>query len=171
MTWLEVRDLWHQAEDGVWYPLYTDRGFPDWWSWRSTYVSDLELDRRAWSRETIAHPLAEIPRWFVGGYRAWKKYLPAGAEFGTFGEIATHPELTHNEKVMAVVAHMGPTRFIALRCGSEIAVLDGTHRAVATAMLAAQGAKTVPSAEILAAEVELEVFDRFRRGRPLIRIS
>lgn len=168
MTWLEVLDGWRQSEEEGWRPVYESRGFTDWWSWRQTYVSHLALDRRTWSLETMKDPLAEIPKWFIGGYKGWRMYVSEGIVFPTFADVVKHSLLRENKKVMDLVGFMRSTRLIGLRCGGEIVVVDGTHRAAAIALMAKDGGHTVPPIELAVTDVEQETFDQFRRGRTQI---
>jgi len=166
MTWNDVQALWRTAEEEHWRAEYVRRGFADWWEWRKTYVDDLGLDRREWRVEVVPEPLTTVPSWFLGGWRGWKQYVPPDvAAFPTFADVARHPALRDNRTVMDMVGQLRPTRLIALRCGGETAVLDGTHRAAAIAVMAHDGGYAVPPIEIAVADIEPELFERFRRGR------
>lgn len=178
LGWDDVLNIWQENENGRWEDVFISRGFSDWWSWRQTYISDLGLPYREWHREIIADPLKEVSRWFVGGYRGWKQYIPETElriPLPTFGDIVRHPVLLMNGRVQQLIQEgIRSTTFIVLRCGSEIAVMDGSHRAAAVALMAFQCLSLDPEVQITVLigtipESERSVFDTFRKSRPAVR--
>lgn len=171
VVWNEVFAMWKAEEEEIWRSVYTERGFASWEAWRQTYIDDLGLANVHWTYEVVAQPEREIPTWYIGGWRGWKPYRPEGEEFSTFGTVAASPLLMSNEKVQAIVRDMRPLRFILLRCGGDIAVLNGTHRAAAAALRIARG-EVLPMAEAYIGDIPQRAkatFDAFRRDRMVSR--
>ena len=164
VPWSEVLEHWRAAEEESWRQYYTERGFATWEDWRITYRAALGLPERAWSLV-----LAEdMPHWFIGGFQGWKKYRPMGQDFTTFADVARSPQLLDNPKVKALVDGLCETTFIGLRCGNDIALIDGTHRAAAYAYRAAHG-MPLPECLVYITDITEDaraLFDAFRHNIP-----
>lgn len=164
VPWSEVLACWREAEEESWRPYYTERGFATWEEWRIACRAVLELPNRVWQKV----PAENIPSWYIGGFQAWKKYRPIGDEATTFATVARSPILLENAKIMALVNNLHATTFIGLRCGNDIALIDGTHRASAYAYRAARHMPLPPCDIYLTdlATTERPLFDNFRRDIP-----
>lgn len=164
VPWSEVLAYWREAEEESWRPYYTERGFATWEEWRVAYRAALALPNREWSLV----PANSTPSWFIGGFQGWKKYRPAGERATSFATVAQSSILLDNPKIAALVEDLHATTFIGLRCGNDIALIDGTHRASAYAYRAAHD-MPLPACQVYIADIsedERPLFDQFRRDIP-----
>lgn len=167
VPWSEVLEHWRDAEEESWRPYYTERGFATWDEWRAVYRAALRLPERTWRKE----PAVDIPLWYIGGFQGWKKYRPEGERATTFATVAESPLLLENAKIMSLVDSLRATTFIGVRCGNDIALIDGTHRASAYAYRAAHG-MPLPPCEVYLVDVDADeraLFDQFRYDLPSAR--
>lgn len=147
MKWETVFNDWKCAEEEIWRPHFTERGFESWQEWRQTYIDELGLERREWYEIIIENPHAVIPGYAIGGYRGWHKYRPEGKELSLFSDIAKlvkaeeqsyeggeRVDVRTNNKIRSLLGNVGDTIIIAMRCVNLAAVLEGTHRCAAIAV-------------------------------------
>lgn len=183
ITWADVLRDWEAAEAQRWESVFRERGYNSWWEWRKSYVEQLGLEDREWIEESIDNPHDVIPTLVIGGYRGWKPYRPAGLDVATFADVARPVEsggrsildepridVRTNETVMSLVGNMNDSTLLVLQSGDLRVLLDGTHRAAATAVEALDGPRssfvaTLRSCQFDASERPLlEAFARDRRA-------
>jgi hypothetical protein len=161
-SWSEVLEVWRQREEEVWRSHYEARGFKTWLEWRTFYTQKFAPEKRLWKLYSVIDPQVTIPKCYVGAYGGWKQYYPAETDVATFAAIALSNELPNNETVQKFLHNFPETRqMVAVRCGEQIVIRDGTHQCAATA-LAAKGGLPVTGRVIFAltdfAPTEAELF-------------
>ncbi len=146
-TWPDIFAVWRsrEASNPAWIKTATEiKGWPDWESWRQFSVSQMQLDKRAWTVYELTDPMAEIPAMLVGPYSGWQKRFPV-PNIGTFADLANNSkdaaEFMANDTIQRL-QQMFPleTEFIGLRRpDGKIVLVEGHHRAMAVALAAHDG--------------------------------
>lgn len=158
---------WRRAEEESWRAHYEERGFATWEAWRMRYFTLSRPEQRTWTLEDVI----DLQYWYIAGFNGGKKYWPAGAAMATYAEIAQSPILPDNAKVKNLIDALHETTFIATRCGGEVVLVDGFHRAAAYAYRVARGLP-VPHCTVYMAEIPPEekvLFDNFRTAIPRLQ--
>lgn len=140
-TWNNVFTDWREREAAWgWEAVWRPRGFESWDAWRKTYTEPLGLEQRTWEIVRLDDPAAIVPRMWAVAYSGWKRYYPLSSSRARLSDIAAHPDLPTNEKVVGLLKSFpNPTTMIALRSGDDIALFEGLHRAAAIALAARDG--------------------------------
>lgn len=149
-----VLDQWVDQEGDRYAPVLIERGFllPEeardparvravTREWRAGMAEMVESHE--WHPERITD-LTSILQWRLGGYRGWSLYRPEDALFTTFADVVARIDDTGKEvpqdhrtrfpEMAANIKSIATSGIIfALRCGSDVAVLEGTHRTTALA--------------------------------------
>jgi hypothetical protein len=189
----EVLERWVVREGAKYVPTLIERGFilPEdtqdeqevkvaMKEWRRTYVGDLSFERRIWKRERISDVRA-ILQWRLGGWKGWLPYRPEGkayTQFKDIGETLDQPEKQVPENHRLVIPHIASEiceslktkDLFLLRCGDDIAVLDGTHTLAGLAYALTHGVQTPTSLEVYIADFEEQeraIFEGFCEKRPM----
>lgn len=142
-TWNEVFAEWREREAAWgWEAVWRERGYASWDEWRRTYTELLGLERRAWEIVKIDDPATIVPGMWAVAYSGWKRYYPSGSSRARLSDIADHPDLPQNGKIIGLLKEFpSPTTIIVLRCGDDFALFEGLHRAATIALAAREGRK------------------------------
>lgn len=151
--------------------------------WRGTYIEDLGIEDAEWRQEIVTQPENEVPNWLLGGWRGWWAYRPEGARFTRFADVVAalinkqEGVLQHHlEDIPKLARHLDEAlttgKIFQLRCGNDIAVLEGTHRMTGL-VYAAQSGLAVPQRltnvyACVIPEDRRHVFTAFCEGRPVV---
>jgi hypothetical protein len=140
-SWQQVLDEWRNREAGMgWEAVYEPRGFKTWDEWRAKHYSALGLPTRSWRQYQVDHSEAVIPGMWAVAYSGWRRYYPAGLTQARFADIVKHPDLPDNGKVKVLLENFPlETTVIAVKCGDDLALFEGMHRAATIALLASRG--------------------------------
>jgi hypothetical protein len=187
----EVLNIWTSQEGSRYKEILEERGFLDGnqendadaiqraaEAWRATYIQDIHPEIRTWNEGESA--TSDVANWRLGGWSGWKSYRQHGKMFTTFQDVATRidtpTETTpkqHHEVIPAIARDISNVlnsgKIIILRCGDDVAVLEGTHRvsAIAYAMLHHLPVpETIRVIETHMTEDEREAFTRFCTDLP-----
>ncbi len=192
----EMKRLWI-AQEGLRYKqLITDRGYlrsedgedtsvvlAATTEWRETFIDDLDIKDATWAKETIEQPAKQAKEWFLGGFRSWHCYRPAGAGKTRFGDVieaitsnATNVREDHKkfipEKAETINEAFKKNFVFLFRCGTDIAVLEGTHRVTELAYAGVMGMATPEKIDNVyvcdLSEDKRDAFDRFCKDRPVV---
>ncbi|TAL19186.1 hypothetical protein EPN90_04435 [Patescibacteria group bacterium] len=154
-TWEQVLTDWRSREANRWgwEKIWRERGFASWDAWRATYFESLHLMERSWAEYRVADPEVFIPKMWAVAYSGWKRYYPPGAVKARLADIAGHPELPANGKVMSLLKTFpNPTTIIGIRCRDELALFEGMHRAATIALAARRGEMVVVELRLVLTE-------------------
>ncbi len=140
ISWDEVLAGWQKGEEEIWREYYTGHGFKSWLEWRSRRITQMKLSDRSWKLYQINSPLETVPNFFAGAFPGWHKYYPVGTQIATFSEIAEHPDIYQNEKVMGISKSFPPkTTMILFTKDLRTVVWEGMHRSAALALAFKKG--------------------------------
>lgn len=141
MTWEDVFADWKKREANQgWETVWRERGFASWEAWRISYLVRLKPTDRDWALVDIHDPQATVPLFWAMGFRGWKQYYPAETRRARLRDIAAHPALADNPKVVALSNDFPKeTRLVAMRCGEDVMLVEGMHRAATIALFARRG--------------------------------
>lgn len=157
MTWPEVLETWRKAEEGIWEPLFRERGFSTWEEWRMSYFDKANIDPTtfAWKQYRIERPEEMVPQFFVGPFKGWQQYLPEGKPRARFAEL--NDGIASNEKVRAVLNDFPhETTMLGLVDGQgEVTLFDGSHRAAALTIAHAAGHRIAHDVFVMLAHRQL----------------
>lgn len=189
----EVLERWVVREGTKYVPTLIERGFllsedtqdeqevkAAMKEWRRTYVEDLNFEQRTWKREHISDVRA-ILQWRLGGWKGWLPYRPEGkayTQFKDIGETLDQPEKQVPENHRSVIPQMASEiceslktkDLFLLRCGDDVAALDGAHTLAGLAYALTHGVQTPTSLEMYVADFEEQerlVFEGFCEKRPM----
>lgn len=142
-SWREVLSDWRARETGWgWEEFWKGRGFESWEAWRATYFESFRLPERQWKLHFLEDPAGLIPQMWAVAYTGWKQYYPTGASRARLSEIAQHPTLPMNEKIIGLrLSFPSPTTVIGIRFGNDLAIFEGLHRCATIALAAERGAE------------------------------
>ena len=140
-TWQQVFSDWRAREVAWgWEDVWQPRGFASWDEWRRTYTEPLGFESRSWQIFRVDDPVAVVPDMWAVAYSGWKRYYPPGASRARLQDIAAHPDLPQNEKIIGLQNFFpNPTTLIAIRSGDDFALFEGMHRASTIALVAREG--------------------------------
>lgn len=164
MTWSEVFETWREIEAGIWEQVYKEKGFATWEEWRGSAVAPFLPEKRVWLLYQVLQPDLVIPQAWVGPFKGWKKYLLGKGE-GRFRDALASPEIYDNEKFVGLLANFpSTTTLMGVRYGEEIAIFEGSHRAMAITMGVGEGRKIAKELFIILTDVASEQeFNRAHR--------
>lgn len=155
MTWPEVFANWRDMEAGMWDEVFRARGHASWEEYRGTKIAPFAPETRTWKLYKVTSPTTVIPRAWVGPFKGWKKYLPEGKDEGRFVDILASPIVRENPKWMAILdSFPSSTTLMGVRYGDEIALFEGSHRAMAITLAASEGRNIADELFIILAEVD-----------------
>lgn len=141
MTWEDVFADWkeREAKQG-WETIWRERGFASWEAWRMSYLANLKPTERDWALVDVHNPQTTIPLFWAMAFRGWKQYYPASTSRARIRDIAAHPALAKNPKIVALSTQFPKeTRLVAMRCGEDVMLIEGMHRAATIALFAERG--------------------------------
>jgi hypothetical protein len=166
MTWEQVLADWRsrEARDWGWERIWRERGFGSWDAWRVTNFLPLGLPERSWAEYRVADPQAFVPKMWAVAYSGWKRYYPPAAVKARLADIAAHPDLPGNSKVISLLKSFpDPTTIIGIRCGDELALFEGMHRAATIALAARRGEQVAGELRLALTEFRSDEAELFKK--------
>lgn len=148
ISWKEVFAGWRDREEPnpSWTELARHKGWPDWESWRTFTALQLSAADRPWRLLRLDAPNHTIPDWLIGPFPGWQRHCPK-QNLTTFAELLSdkvygEPFRSHSgiERIRAGLPF--PTQYIGFQRADtgQVALIDGHHRACATALSVLNGA-------------------------------
>ncbi len=147
LSWREVLAGWRarEASNPAWKELARHKGWPDWESWRGFTAQQFGAAERSWQLLRVDQPNQTIPNWLIGPFPGWQRHCPR-QNLTTFAELLAEkvrgePFRAHTgiERIRAGLPFT--TQYIGFQRADtkQIALIDGHHRARATALSALRG--------------------------------
>lgn len=136
LSWTEVFAKWEQDEslNPGWKTLYTQRGFPNWASWRGRYAETIKLPELTWGRYLLRDPLVNVPKFRCAPFLSWVQNAHNGKVMPTFAEIAQTTFVKEHEAITKLVqTFYQETTLIAVQSNLGVVTVEGTHRCCALA--------------------------------------
>ncbi|MBU0545711.1 hypothetical protein KKA13_00445 [Patescibacteria group bacterium] len=147
-TWEEIFQRWKAEEgnDPDWIKVAKEiKGWPDWESWRRHSASFIQADKRKWAIYEILDPMEFLPTTLIGPFANWQKFFK-NKNTASFSELFDEPKASEffgkNKKILALMENFPSNgQFIGLKRedNGKIILLEGHHRAAATALAEKQG--------------------------------
>lgn len=139
-----------------WQKVAKEKGFPDWRSWRMSYLKEFGLLDCKWRVYEVLPSL--ISAMYTGPYSSWKEFYE-DREKSTFNDISE--KLESNKKVKSMLESFpDESEFIGISDGERFMLIEGHHRAVAIAIALNKGIKIESEMKIALASIEKAEFDR-----------
>lgn len=154
IAWSEIFDSWKKGEahQEMWKKHWEGRGFSSWEEWRAEYAKPFRPETLEWSLYEIANPTQELPEIYAVPSKAWIEKAYGGEKTKKFKDIAEHPLIKNNDKILAIQNNFPKeTMLTGLLCGDKIVLIEGMHRAAA---LAAWNAKVPLTGKVFIALAE-----------------
>jgi len=139
LEWREVFDFWrkNEASQPNWIEAYRERGFDSWDAWRQEYIKPFKCDQAEWHFYELIDPEKNIPSFYGGPFKTWKKLYYKEKETLKFSEIAELSKIQENEHMNSLINNFPEkTIIIGLEVGKKIVIIEGMHRSCAIALLA-----------------------------------
>jgi len=139
LSWKEVFDFWrkNEASQPNWIKVCRERGFDSWDAWREEYIKPFKCDQAEWHFYEVVNPEKNIPSFYGGPFKTWKKLYYKEKETLKFSEIAELSEIQKNKHVNSLADNFPEkTVIIGLEVGNKIVIIEGMHRSCAIALLA-----------------------------------
>ncbi|MBU1126437.1 MAG: hypothetical protein ABH826_04210 [Patescibacteria group bacterium] len=142
ISWQEVLNDWRERERDYWgwEEHIKERGFKDWDEFRARIHSKFcNPAKREWKLYRIEDPYEFVPRMFCGAFPGWKKYYPVNTKQIRFVDLVKNNKVTQNPKVASIIKSFpSSTIMIGICYKNDFVIFEGTHRASAISILAAQ---------------------------------
>lgn len=142
LTWEEAFDFWRmsEGEDSKWAKLARERGFSSWEEWRRTFAAKGRLDERQWKLYRIPNPLATVPNFRGGPFRAWVDNIYGDLGLTpTFAAIVPKLDDLKGGGARAILnSFPRQTTVIGVEYQGDVVIVEGMHRCSAIAIAAAE---------------------------------
>jgi hypothetical protein len=136
LSWIEVFAKWEQDEskNPEWEKLYTQRGFPNWKTWRGRYAETIGLSGLTWGRYLLFNPLTNVPKFRCAPFMSWVQNAYNGKMMPTFEEIAQTKFVQQQDGITKIMQTFhDETTIIAVQTSLGVVVIEGTRRSCALA--------------------------------------
>jgi len=171
LEWEEVFDFWrkNEASQANWIKVYKERGFDSWDAWREKYIKPFKCDKAEWHFYELIDPEKNIPSFYGGPFKTWKKLYYKEKKTLKFSELAKLPENQKNKDINSLANNFPEkTIIIGLAVGKKVTIIEGMHRSCAIALLAKRKKKVESVVFIALAEYHednLPIVGKFRKSR------
>jgi len=148
-SWQVVFEGWRsrEAHNPNWIECAKIKGWPDWESWRSFTVQQIDASHRKWKIFQFSDPMREIPDMLIGPYSQWQSRV-INTNQTTFKELLEIPEQyrewSSHAGILSIMNGMPfATELIGLirKDSNTIVCLEGHHRATAISLAQKQNKK------------------------------
>lgn len=135
VKWNDIFSVWRSREayQNTWKEHWEERGFDSWDEWRKNYASPIKPKDKNWKIYKI-NDIADIQEIYGVPSRAWIKNCYDGEITMKLGDILNHPMVKDNGKIEAILNNFPyQTMFTGIINGEKIVLIEGMHRALASA--------------------------------------
>lgn len=172
LSWRDVFEIWRENEEGRenWKRVWKEKGFDSWEEWRMRYAESFKLPDRTWRLFRVREPLATVPKFCGGPFRAWVERFYGDSSDPTFAELAKHEEIINHDGVRDIMNRFPEkTTVSAIETRSGITVVEGMHRCSAISLAASENHPVQTDFMLaLGSEIpgDLPVVGKFRKEDP-----